>query len=185
MKTVSWDKCAAFRVCVSFAFQWLTGASAYAVTIKCKRCHPRTIPLMMVVAASLPTEPSSSGRGAPLHLFIIWTHKGTIPTSNSLWVICAKVNRAPASVASTGGGGGFCRRVARVSVSATVAKHNGRFPLPTTFIDRSLSAMNGCKAKGGKTLNFRWPTMALTSPSCRLGGVDFFLNRMALEGGGK
>lgn len=26
--------------------------------------------------------------------------------------------------------------------------------------------------------------MALTSPSCRLGGVDFFLNRMALEGGG-
>lgn len=44
--------------------------------------------------------------------------------------------------------GGFCRRVSPF-LSATVAEHDGRFPFPTTFIDRSLSAMNGCKANEG------------------------------------
>lgn len=29
------------------------------------------------------------------------------------------------------------------------------FPISNRVIDRSLSAMNGCKGKGGKTLNFR------------------------------
>ena len=120
-----------------FACQWLTGPSGYAETIKCK-----DVTLGRVLNDGCHWSPS--GRRAPLQLSIIWTDKGTIPTSTTLWVICTQVNRGPASIASRGSTPGFYRRV-----SATVAEHNGRFPFPTTFIDRSLSAMNGCKAKGG------------------------------------
>lgn len=62
-----------------------------------------------------------------------------------------------------------------------MAEHDGRFPFPTTFIDRSLSAMNGCKAKGGEN-----PELQVTdhgSGFTQAGRGTKKLHRMALEWG--
>lgn len=115
----------------------------------------RIIPLLIIiVTAHCHLKQSSSGRSVLSQLFIIWTDKGTIRPSKTRWVKCTKVKQPPS----------FLNQAhAYVSGSllwlAVVLKQHRAallsLPSYNRVIDRSLSAMNGCKGKGGKTLNFR------------------------------
>lgn len=163
-------------MCTLVAFQWLTGAVCLRRDHQVQKMSPSDD------SFNDGCHWSPSGRSAPLQLFIIWTDKGTIPTSETLWVICAKVNRAPrfhhihGADTHTGASVAVLARFFQPPWRSTTVVSL----FPTTFIDRSLSAMNGCKAnEGGEN-----PELQVTdhgSGFTQAGRGRKKLHRMALE----